>query len=331
METTVNRRKFITGASMLSLAALTGIDSGKILAFAKDPIKRIGGSRLKISLNAYSFAQKLGGFSKGREGGMSLFDLLDFCAKYNFDAVDATGYYFPGYPKELPTDEFIYKFKRRAFELGIEISGTGVRNNFTLADKAIRTADVKHIKDWVEVAAKMGAPVIRVFADTQKKGLSWTSPEVANGATREQVEEWIATDLKECAEHGKKFGVIIGVQNHGDFLKTAEDLLSLIKRVDSEWCGAIVDTGYFQTPDPYVDMEKAAPYAVNWQIKTSVFGQDSPIHTDVKRLIKIIKDSGYRGYIPIETLAPKKGGEYDPFTTVPKFLEEIRAAIAEKG
>ncbi|MGB2867882.1 MAG: sugar phosphate isomerase/epimerase family protein [Bacteroidota bacterium] len=327
MDTDLTRRRFISGASVLSLAALTGIDTARLFALGKDPIKRIGGSRLKISLNAYSFAQKLGAYNKGKEGGMSLFDLLDFCAKNNFDAVDATGYYFPGYPKELPSDEFINTFKRRAFELGLDISGTGVRNNFTLADKSIRAADVKHIKDWVEVAAKMGAPVLRVFADTQKKGLSWTSPEVSNGATREQVEEWIANDLKECSEHGKKFGIIIGVQNHGDFLKTAEDLLSLVKRVDSEWCGVIVDTGYFKTPDPYVDMAKVAPYAVNWQIKTSPFGQDSDIHTDVKRLIKIIKDSGYRGYIPIETLAPKKGGSYDPFTAVPKFLAEIREAI----
>jgi sugar phosphate isomerase/epimerase len=198
-----------------------------------------------------------------------------------------------------------------------------------LADKAIRAADVKHIKDWVEVAAKLGAPVLRVFADTQKKGLSWTSPEVSNGATREQVEEWIANDLRECAEHAKKFGVIIGVQNHGDFLKTADDLLSLVKRVDSDWCGVIVDTGYFKTKDPYVDMAKAAPYAVNWQVKTSAFGQDSDVRINLKRLIKIVRTSGYRGYLPIETLAQKaKGLPYDPFVEVPKFLKELRKEIA---
>jgi sugar phosphate isomerase/epimerase len=327
----VDRRKFITSASLISLAAVSGIGSGSVLALTKEPIKRIGAARLKISLNAYSFAKLLNDYSKGRGEGLSLFGLLDFCAKYNFDAVDPTGYYFPGYPDKLPTDTFINDFKRRAFELGIDISGTGVRNHFTVADKTIRAASVQHIKDWVEVAATLGAPVLRVFADTQKKGMSWQTPEISNGATREQVEEWIAADLKECAEHGKKYGVIIGVQNHGDFLKTSENLISLIKRVDSDWCGAIVDTGYFMTPDPYIDMEKAAPYAVNWQIKTSAFGQDSDIHIDLKRLIGIIHRSGYRGYIPIETLAPKaKGSEsYDPYTAVPKFLEEIRQVLAE--
>jgi sugar phosphate isomerase/epimerase len=46
------------------------------------------------------------------------------------------------------------------------ISGTGVRNNFTTADKSVRDDGVKHIKEFVEVAARLGAPVIRVFADT---------------------------------------------------------------------------------------------------------------------------------------------------------------------
>jgi sugar phosphate isomerase/epimerase len=331
MTTNLNRRTFIKGASLLSLsAAAAGAGALSMLtgATAQAQVQRIGGAKLKTSLNAYSFARLLGAGNKGREGGMTLFELLDFCAKYNFDAVDATGYYFPGYPKTLPTDEFINNFKRRAFELGLDISGTGVRNNFTLADTASRAADVKHIKDWVEVAAKLGAPVLRVFADTQKKALHWDSPEVSNGATRAQVETWIAENLSECAEHGKKYGVIIGVQNHGDFLKTSDDLLSLVKRVNSPWCGVIVDTGYFKTDDPYKEMEKAASYAVNWQVKTSPFGQNSDIHTDVKRLIRIIRDSGYRGYIPIETLS-KEGEEYDPYKAVPKFLDEVRAAIAQ--
>ena len=88
----------------------------------------------------------------------------------------------------------------------------------------------------------------------------------------DNVAKWIADDLIECAAHGEKHGVVIGVQNHGDFLRTADDQLKLISMVNSKWCGAIVDTGYYMTSDPYVDMEKAAPYAVNWQVKQSAFG-----------------------------------------------------------
>jgi len=324
----INRRDFLKSATMASVYATAGVGAGSALALADPQIKRIGGPKLKISLNAYSFSKMLNDHKKDPSTGISLFDLLDFCAKNNFEAVDPTGYFFPGYPSELPTDAFINEFKRRAFELGLDISGTGVRNNFTLPDKEKRAADVQHIKQWVEVAAKMGAPVLRVFADTQMKGQSWQT--VAPGIAREQMEDWIVENLKECADHGKKFGVIIGVQNHGDFLKTADNLLNLIKRVDSVWCGPIVDTGYFMTKDPYEDMANVAPYAVNWQIKTSPFGADSGIKTDLKRLIKIICESGYRGYIPIETLSIK-GQSYDPFDLVPKFLAELREVLDAKG
>jgi sugar phosphate isomerase/epimerase len=324
----INRRDFLKSASMASVYAAAGVGVSSTLALADPQIKRIGGPKLKISLNAYSFSKMLNDHKKDPSTGISLFDLLDFCAKNNFEAVDPTGYFFPGYPSELPTDAFINEFKRRAFELGLDISGTGVRNNFTLPDKEKRAADVQHIKQWVEVAAKMGAPVLRVFADTQMKGQSWQT--VAPGVAREQMEDWIVENLKECAEHGKKFGVIIGVQNHGDFLKTADNLLNLIKRVDSVWCGPIVDTGYFMTKDPYEDMAKVAPYAVNWQIKTSPFGADSGIKTDLKKLVKIIRESGYRGYIPIETLSIK-GQPYDPFDLVPKFLAELREVLDAKA
>lgn len=324
-----NRRDFLKRASLLSLGAASvgSLASAVPAAAAVEPIKRTGGPLLKVSCNAYSFAHLL-----GKSGQMSLLELADTCAKMNFDAFDPTGYYFPGYEKNgpgVPTDKFIYELKRRAFDLGLGISGTGVGNNFTTADKAARALDVQRIKNWSEVAAKLGAPVLRVFADTQMRAQTWET--VSNGAKRAEVEAWIADDIRACAEHAGKFGVIIGVQNHGDFLKTAADLISLIKRVDSPWCGAIVDTGYFKARDPYAEMTKAAPYAVNWQVKQSPYGveQQDEKPTDLKRLVRIVRDSGYRGYLPIEALSPRgAGANYDPFTIVPKFLAELRGAIA---
>jgi sugar phosphate isomerase/epimerase len=326
-----SRRSFLQRASLLPFCAAAGVGLGGLPAFAMEPIKRAGGSSLKISLNAYSFARLLNSQLQGRGEGISLFDLVEFAAKQNFDGVDLTGYYFPGYEKNgpgVPTDKFIFDLKRRVFDLGLGISGTGVGNNFTTADKESRAKDVQRIKNWVEVAAKLGAPVIRVFADTQMRAQTWQT--VSNGATRDQVEAWIAADIRACADHAAKFGVIIGVQNHGDFLKTADNVISLLKRIDSPWCGAIVDTGYFKAADPYEEMAKAAPFAVNWQIKQSPLGVESEeaSPTDLKKLIGIIRASGYRGYLPIETLSPRGGGgNYDPFTVVPKFLTELRGAI----
>ena len=94
---------------------------------------------------------------------------------------------------------------------------------------------------------------------------------------------------KECAAHGEKYGVKIGIQNHGDMLQTAEQCIKVLKAVDSKWAGLIVDTGNFKTPDPYVDIEAVVPYAVNWQVKESAFGIGSPVRTDFVRLMKILK------------------------------------------
>jgi sugar phosphate isomerase/epimerase len=336
-----SRRNFLRNAAALPLGSLTAaVGVGSALGLTATPanavvtpVKRVGGPAIKFSCNAYSFAKMLGGQAKG-QGGFSLFDLADFCAKVNFDAFDATGYYFPGYQKDglgVPTDKYIYDLKRHAFDLGLAISGTGVGNNFTVADKAARALDVQRIKAWVEVAAKLGAPVLRVFADTQMRAATWQS--VSNGATRDQVEAYIADSIRECADHAGKFGVIIGVQNHGDFLKTADEQISLIKRVDSPWCGAIVDTGYYRAPDPYAEMAKAAPYAVNWQVKQSPNGveNEKTQPTDLKRLIRIVLESGYRGYLPIETLSQRGGSEpYDPFKVVPPFLQQLRAELARQ-
>jgi sugar phosphate isomerase/epimerase len=320
-----SRRDFVKRAAVLPFCAAAAFTGFNTTAEAREPVKRAGGAALKVSLNAYSFSKLLNDYNENRGQGVSLMALLDFCAKNDFDAIDPTGYFFPGYP-QVPGDDYINTFKRTAFEYGLGISGTGVRNNFTTSEKAERAAGVQLIKDWVIVAAKLGAPLIRVFCDTQSRGQGWQ--DVAKGFTREQVQAWMVDALGECVEQGKKYGVIIGVQNHGDFLQTGEQLLSLVNAVNSDWCGPIVDTGKFVTKDPYQDIALVAPYAVNWQIKQSPAGADSAVATDLVKLMRIVRASGYRGYLPIETLAPSHGA-YDPFAVVPPFLKQVRAAMAQ--
>jgi sugar phosphate isomerase/epimerase len=320
-----NRRNFIKRASLVPLCAAAGMRLGNVPAFGAEPIKRCGGPMLKISLNAYSFARLLNDNIRGRGKGLTLLELLDFCARHDFEAIDPTGYYFPGYgsvregKKGVPTDAYIRDFKRRAFGLGVAISGTGVANDLATADKEKRASEVKHIKDWVEVAAKLGAPVLRVFSGPIPEGYEEKWDEVA---------QWMVEDLKKCVEHAEKYGVIIGIQNHGDMLKSADQVIKIINMVDSCWFGAINDTGYYMTPDPYVDMARVVPYTVNWQVKQRLGGKEGTTPMDLKRLVHLMKAGGYRGYVPIETLS-QPGKEYDPVAFVPEFLKEVRQAIAE--
>lgn len=265
-------------------------------------------AKLKTSLNAYSFNAPL------TKGEMNLDQLLEYCAVIQLDAVDLTAYYFPGYP-EVPSDEYLYHIKQKAFLLGLEISGTGVRNDFTDPDPDKRKASVELVKKWIVAAEKLGAPVIRVFSGTaDTKGLS-----------REKVVEYIVADFKECAEFGKAHGVVVAIQNHNDFIKTADQAIEVIQRVNSDWFGLILDIGSFRT-DPYKEIAQTIPYAVNWQLKETVFVNGVEQKTDLDRLMKIIKESGYRGYLPLETL-----GEGDPKVKVPLFLNEIREAMRKVG
>lgn len=261
--------------------------------------------KLKLSLNLYSFNELL------RSGKANLFDMLDFCARYNFDAIDPTGYYFPGYP-EPPQKDFINGFKRKAFLLGLDISGTGVRNDFANPDPEMRKADKEMIKKWIEAASMLGIPNLRIFAGTHKHV----------GFSRDQVFKWMANDIRECCEYGKQHGVIIALQNHNDFLLTAGDVDRIFDMVNSEWLGLNLDIGSYRKHNPYEEIKKNIQYAVTWQIKENVWidGRETP--TDLVKLFGIIKKSGYRGYLPLETL-----GAGDPYKKVPVLLENVKTAL----
>lgn len=317
-----NRREFIKQAALLPLGAAVANVCLQSASAAEDSTpKRHPGPKLKLSLNAWSYYVQLNQYLNGQSGGMSLFDLLEECARLDFDAVDPTGYFFPGYPK-APEKKFVNEFKRRAFQLGLDISGTGIRNDFAVPDKAKRAADVTLAKRWIESAAEMGAPVLRVFAGARPEVQTW---DTAAGA--------VAEALAECAEHGEKHGVIIGVQNHGDMIRSGDEMMKLLGMVNSEWLGAIVDTGKFLTADSYADIAQVAPRAVNWQVKDLLNDRKGgPI--DLNKLVRIIRASNYRGYVPIETLPTleeeKKTGAYDAYARVPELLNRLRSALASR-
>ena len=314
----LNRRNFLRLAALTPVAAATNLQ-------AAAPIKRVGAASFRPTLNAYSFLEPLNANIADPSKGINLFAVCDFCAKHNIEAVDLTGYFFPGYPK-APADSYVNRMKRYVHDNGIVISGTGVKNDFATADKTVRAEGVALTKVWIEVAARLGAPAIRVFAGPQTKTpKDWQS--AANNAKREDVEGWMAEALHECAEHGEKFGVIVAVQNHGDFLNTGTEHISLLKRTNHEWCGALVDTGKYFSEDPYADIAMMVPYAVNWQIKETIGSSLKTPRTDFNKLAKIFYDGGYKGFAPIETLAMGRK-DYDPAAEVVKVLTAMREAIA---
>ena len=281
--------------------------------------KKVKDLPLIPSLNAYSFSDLLmARDARDKQQVYSLFNLLDWCASNQIKALDPTAYFFPTYP-EVPTDEYLTKIKNRATALGIVITGTGIRNDFASPDPKIRAAGVELAKKWIVAASKMGAPIVRLFSGEIPKGYENKWKEVA---------DWMIECYKECAAYGETYGVKIGIQNHGDMLRTADQCIYIMNGVNSKWAGLIVDTGSFKTEDPYKDIAAVVQYAINWQVKESAFGIGNEIPTDYKRLITIIKDGGYHGFLPVETLLVR-GKTYDPFVLVPQMINDLNKAIHE--
>ena len=293
---THTRRAFLSSSAALAAAALPA---------SADPVTRDPGVKIKLGLNAFSFDGPL------RSGKMTLIDAVHFCVRNRVDGLDATGYYFPGYPK-VPTDDVIYNLKRTAFVNGVALSGTGVRNDFATADPAARATDIQMVKDWIVVASKLGAPTIRVFSGKEQPA----------NYTFDQVLDWMIPAFKECADFGRQHGVVLGLQQHNDFLKTSAQTIRLLQAVNSPWFACMLDIGSLHAPDPYAEIEALMPYTVSWQIKEFVnpSGKEEP--TDLVKIRSIIEKHGYRGYLPFEALGPG-----DPEPRVIAFLEKIRKAF----
>lgn len=305
MEKNSKRRKFLKTLLAVPFIAPT-IALGSSGTHQNNQRSATRSHALKVSLNAYSFNALL------TNGSMTIDDLLEFCAEKDLLAVDITAYYFPGYPK-VPADEYLYHIKRKAFSLGLEISGTGVRNDFTDPDPLKRRESIELVKNWIVAAEKIGAPVIRIFSGNQNPP----------GHSRNEILTWMVKDIQECIAFGKAHGVVVAIQNHNDFIKTAADTIQIMKAISSEWFGLILDTGSYRVGDVYKEIEKTAGYAVNWQIKETVFIDGKEVEVNMDKLISIIIASGYRGYIPLETL-----GEGDPKIKVPKMLDMINKSLA---
>jgi sugar phosphate isomerase/epimerase len=273
--------------------------------FAQPKVARLAGTYIRIALNSYSFDRPL------RDGSLTLSDVVHYCAQHGIEALDATGYYFPGYP-QVPPGDYIRNLKREALLDGVTVFGTGVRNDFSVPDAAARKKDVQLVKGWIEVAATLGASVIRVFSG---RG-------VPRGYSFDQVLDWMVPDLGECVAHGQRHGVVVGLQNHNDFLRTAGETIRLADAVNSKWFGIVLDVGSLRQGDPYAEIEQLVPYAVSWQLKENVGYGTKEAPTDLRKVKAIIDRAGYRGFLPIETLGPG-----DPKAKVAKFLAEVRTVF----
>ncbi len=247
-----HRREFFKRSALVSaaVAGWSGLSAHR--AAAIEPIVRDGQSLFKFSLAAYSYRDLFN--AKSPESRLTLEDFVSDCAKMQLQGTELTSYYFP----EDPSDEYLRSLKQQCFRLGLDVSGTAVGNDFCHPPGAERDQQIADVKQWVDRAAVLGAPVIRIFSGHP------------HGTSVEEAHKLCVEATEECCQYAGEHGVFLAMENHGGLTTEAAGLMALVRNVKSPWFGVNLDTGNFRTADPYGDMAQLAPYAVNVQVKVSI-------------------------------------------------------------
>ena len=304
MATNISRRELISGLGIAAGIGTTSSAAGNSTV-ASDPPKRVGGPHIRVGCCAYSYRDYLTG---KKTPAMSLDDFVNRAAEMGIDGVELTSYYFPS----DVTASYIHKLVRRCFLLGLDINGTAIGNKFTVPPGEERNKEIALVKRWIDFAVDMGAPSARIFAGATPAGVS-----------DEQARKWVVECIDTCCEYAANKGVMLALENHGGIVATADGILNILKAVNSEWFGMKWDSGNFHSEDPYMELIRTAPYAMTTHIKTDIVRVNKREDSDLARIVRILRDANYRGYLHLEY-----EGAADAMAAVPKALKALAALTA---
>ncbi len=269
MNTSTSRRSFLATAIPATFAgSLFGAEEKKI-------------PWLQISLQQYSFASLF----RSKE-----LDPLDY-PKF---AIDKTGIkaleYFNGFFEDkIDSAEFLAELKKRGGDLGVKNQLMLCRSDLALdsADANERKKAAALLARWGEFAKELGCHSIRV--DCRSKG------------DREEVKKQAVDGLHQLCDLLKPMKMNAIVENHGNWSSKGDWVKEVMESVKRDNCGTLPDFGNFQGYDKYQGVKDMLPWAKAICAKVHKIKEDGEAaHTDFHRMLKIVKDGGFKGYIGIE-------------------------------
>ena len=216
------------------------------------------------------------------------------------------------FPQTRPAH--LQMLRRTARDLNLAIIGVGVHNDFGRADPTFRQSEMVKVKQWIEVAEQLDAPLVRVFAGY---------PE---GDPAQKRERWAAMvdSLREVAAFAAHAGVRLGLENHnhGAFTPTINEFLQVLDEVRSPHLVPLVDTGNFV--DGWPSLEKALGIASHLHAKFwKVAADGSDEKVDYARIFPALRATGYDGWVSLEYEA-----EEPEATGIPRALTYLRRMVA---
>ena len=310
----MKRRDFIKqSVAITGGITLTGLGSSIILGSSTT-------KTFKISLAEWSLHRSL----QSRD-----IDHLDFCSvaknEFGISAVEYVNSFFFDKAKNV---SYLKEMKTRADDLGVKSLLIMCDNEGSLGDpdSVARTKAVENHCKWIDAGKYLGCHSIRVNAQSE-------------GEYDEQI-KLAADGLSQLTEYGTKYDINVIVENHGGLSSNGQWLSGVIGMVNHPRCGTLPDFGNFYLGtwedkgndwyDRYVGVEELMPYAKAVSAKSHNFNEDgTEKDTDYSKMMKIVLDAGYRGYVGIEYEGPDLS-EMDGIAATKKLLEKVRDELANK-
>ena len=283
-----------------------------------------GSLPVQLAISSYSF-HRLGGGPEAGQPVPDLGDVIDGAAALGCAGVELLGVHFPSTDRD-----YLNGLKRRALRAGVQPVAVSAHHNFVTPDVARRRQQVEVVTKWIDVAAALGAPVVRVF------GGRWqTAPDFATymanrgqepplpGYSEDDAFDWITAGFTAVLPRAAEAGVVLALENHWGFTGTAAGTLRIIRALDSPWLAAVLDTGNF-LEDPYDELTRLAPEAVLVHAKAYPGGGIYySLDLDYPRIVRLLREAGYRGFLSLENeglALPAEGN--------PQALTTLRTALA---
>jgi sugar phosphate isomerase/epimerase len=290
----------VSGATALSLDRLQAAAAGR---------RTFEISLAEWSLHRTLFAKKL--------------DHLDFpkSAKqdYGIEAVELVNQFFKDKAKD---SAYLRDFKKRASDLGVKILLIMIDGEGALGDpdSAKRRQAVVNHHPWVEAAKFLGCHSIRVNAET------------AGAGSFQDQQKRAADGLRALSEFAAKDGLNVIVENHGHLSSHGAWLAGVMQLVNLPNCGTLPDFGNFnigegKTYDRYQGVAEMMPFAKAVSAKSHDFDSaGNEVHTDYRRMMKVVLDAGYRGFVGIE-YEGEKLSEGEGIRATKRLLERVRGEL----
>ncbi len=259
------------------------------------------------------------------EGRMTLETFIDKAYDMGLDGIDLHTRAFASMD-----EAYLRDIRMRCLKRGLAISYIGISNNFGKPESEL-AAEVEMVKGWIDVAERMRTPLVRIFA-------AWERDE----EDQEVLWDRMIDCIKEVSEYAGNKGIVVGLHNHnhGCVTRTADDVLRILSKVDHPYFSHILDTGqYVGSPgasgangkeDPafdfYGSIAKSAPYAVHVRAKIYRIQSGEEAWLDYPRILDILKEIGYNGWMSIVYEGQAVEAEED---AVPKAVTYLRKLLAD--